>query len=124
MLVEEFLRVYDAGFVLLELSDRVPFENAAEGQTEFNRELVWRFLKVQRVLYLSPVPSALRKATVERLPACQPWHSMQGEDGSPYLQVYVIADAFPIALYGQWLFDELERSKLRVIICDDDFAFS
>ena len=122
MLVEDFLRVHYAGFVLPEVTDRVPFENAAEGQTEFDRELVWRFLEVQGVLYLSPVPSALREATVERLPACQPWHSMQGEDGSPYLQVYVIADAFPIALYGQWLFDELERSELRVIICDNDFA--
>ena len=124
MLVEDFLRVYDAGFVLPEVTDRVPFENAAEGQAEFNRELVWRFLEVQGVLYLSTIPSALRKATVERLPACEPWHSMQGKDGSSYLQVYIIADAFPIALYRQWLFDELERSKLRVIICDNDFAFS
>ena len=124
MLVEDFLRVHDAGFVLPEVTDRVPFENAAERQAEFDRELVWRFLKVQGVLYLSPVPSALREAAVERLPACKPWHGVQGEDGSADLQVYVVADAFLIALYRQWLFDELERSELGVIICDNDFALS
>ena len=122
VLFEDLLSVDRTRFVFAEVAHRVPVKGSTEGQTELDRELVWRFLKVQEVLDLASLLSVIGAATVERLPKIESWNSVQGNNRSANLEVQVVADSLLTTLNGHRLPHQLKCAELRVVVSDNHFS--